>query len=233
MSTQTGAMTSHPFGTGQFDPFKPLTYDFDDFTDDGGPDRSLHPGVDFGPYLFCFNTTYSQLVGDVTADVVNQVLNCPSHGLVNGNQVRFDSDGVLPLGLFFATYYFVVNATANTFQVSSTSGGTPITLGDAGSGHHVVTKRGTPLDMTGWSVWAWVKALASDPDANKLLDLAPTILTPTNLGTVQIKVLHGVTTALVSASAFWDMIGQDAAGNRVGRLAQGIFSIAQIMTHPP
>ena len=233
MPTQVGGMTSHPFGMGQFDPFRPLNYDFIDLTDDGGPDRSLHPGVDFGPYLFCFNTTYSKLIGDVTADIVNQVLDCTANGLNAGDQVRFDSDGVLPLGLFFATYYFVVNPTANTFQVSSTSGGAPITLGDAGTGDHIVIKRGAPLNMTGWTPYAWVKVNNTDPDANKVLDLAPTILTPQTLGTVQIYVLHGVTTSLTNATAFWDMIAQDNSGNRIGRLVQGMFNVVQVMTHPP
>lgn len=233
MPTQLGAMTSHPFETGDFDLFDTLTYDFINDYQDGGPDRALHPGVQFGPYVFCFNTTVSVLVGDVTADPVSQLLTSTAHGLVNGNQVRFDSDGILPNGLFFALYYFVVNATTNTFQVSTTSGGSPVTLVDAGTGHHNVTKRGTPLDMTSWSVWAWVKNFNTDPDANKLLDLAPTITVPANLGTVQILLAGSTTTALLNATAFWDMIGQDSSGNRLGTLARGMFTIEQLMTHPP
>jgi hypothetical protein len=232
MPTTAGAMTSHPFESGQFDPFNALTYDFVNYLEDGGPDRSLHPGVDFGPYVFCFNTSLSALVGDVVADVAAQVLKCPAHGLSIGDQVRFDSDGILPSGLFFAIYYFVVTVTTDTFKVSNTNGGPPAVMFDIGVGHHNVTKRGTPLDMTGWSVWAWVKTNPTDLDANKLLDLAPTLVTPASLGTVQIHVTGALSTALLSAKAFWDMIGADGVGNRLGALARGEFDIEQLVTHP-
>ena len=47
------------------------------------------------------------------------------HGLLNGTQVVFDviNSGTLPVGLVREQLYYVVNATANTLQVSLTLGG--------------------------------------------------------------------------------------------------------------
>jgi hypothetical protein len=232
MPTQTGVLTSHPFSRTTFDPFRPQSYDFLDFGGDDGPDRALHPGVDFGPFTFCFNQTESQVIGDVTPQPtpVNNFL-CPAHGLLNGAQVRFDSDGVPPFGVLLATYYFVVNITTDTFQISTTVGGAPINFSDAGSGHIVVVKRGIPVNFTGNSVWAWVKTTPEDPDANKLLDLVPTF-NPAVLGTVQIFVPGTATVSLASASAFWDMIVGFPSSTRTGPLVKGQFSIAKIITHP-
>jgi hypothetical protein len=238
MPTTAEALTSHPFGRGEFDPFKTQYFDFVDLTDDGGPDRSLHPGIDFGPWLFCLNITPSVLIGDVDAQPfagsppvpVSNFL-CPAHGLLNGDQIRFDTDGMLPIGIFLATYYFVVNATTDTFQVSTTSGGSAVSFSDAGSGHINVTKRGLPFDFTGATPYAWVKLLPTDPDGSKLLDLAPTIVSPATLGTIQIFVTGAASNTLVSANAFWNLIVK-LTGLQKLNLVRGQFDIVQLPTHP-
>jgi hypothetical protein len=231
MPSTAEALTSHPFGRGDFDPLEVQYFDFLDFTDDGGPDRSLHPGVDFGPFLFCFNTTPSVLIGDVTVTLPS-TFNCPAHGLSNGDQVRFDTDGLLPNGLSLATYYFVVSSATDTFQVSTTSGfGSPVVMLDVGVGHMNITKRGTPFDLTGATVYAWVKAQPTDPDGSKLLDLAPTIVSPNTLGTVQIYVLGATSDSLLTSPGFWNMMVK-LIGGQTFNLVRGQFSIAQLPTHP-
>lgn len=60
-----------------------------------------------------------------TGDETTDTLTCTGHGLENGDTVRFPAltGGA---GLSINTNYYVVAATANTFQVSSTLGGPPI-----------------------------------------------------------------------------------------------------------
>lgn len=60
-----------------------------------------------------------------TGDETTDTLTCTAHGLEDGDTVRFPAltGGA---GLSINTNYYVVAATANTFQVSSTLGGPPI-----------------------------------------------------------------------------------------------------------
>lgn len=72
-------------------------------------------------------TTGSQTV---TADNTTDTFTKVAHGLVNNDRVAFYAT-TLPTGILattFATFnpYFVVNAAANTFQVSTTEGGVPL-----------------------------------------------------------------------------------------------------------
>lgn len=63
----------------------------------------------------------------------SNTINMASHGFLNGEEVVF-SGGALPGGLSEGTIYYIVGAAANSFQVSATSGGAPITFSAAGSG---------------------------------------------------------------------------------------------------
>ena len=56
-----------------------------------------------------------------------------AHGIPNGNLISFATI-VTTTGITTYTPYYVVNATTNTFQISLTSGGAPITLTNTGSG---------------------------------------------------------------------------------------------------
>jgi hypothetical protein len=70
---------------------------------------------------------------------VNTVLNkitLGSHSLVDGDSGVFITTGTLPAGLLPGTLYYVVNASPTTIQVSLTSGGAALPLGDGGSGSH-------------------------------------------------------------------------------------------------
>lgn len=63
-----------------------------------------------------------------TAQNTGDTITVTAHGKANGDMVVFQS-GYAPAGLAANTTYFVVGATANTFQVSATLGGSvlPIT----------------------------------------------------------------------------------------------------------
>ena len=64
------------------------------------------------------------------------VLTSTGHGLVNGKRVIFQTTGALPTGITANTVYFVVNAAADTFQISATSGGAALPTSGSQSGTH-------------------------------------------------------------------------------------------------
>lgn len=62
-----------------------------------------------------------------TAQNTGETITFTAHGYTNGQKVVFQ-DGYTPAGLTSNTAYFVVGATANTFQVSTTSGGAAVNI---------------------------------------------------------------------------------------------------------
>jgi len=68
------------------------------------------------------------------ADVATATLGATAHGFTAGQVVRVEAmqSQSLPTGLAAATSYFVVNPTANAFQLSATQGGAAINLTTAG-----------------------------------------------------------------------------------------------------
>lgn len=79
-----------------------------------------------------FDTTL-QTAGYVTFTDSGDTVNKTAHGHVNGDQVIFYSI-TSTTGISINTNYYVVNATANTYQVSTTLGGSAAALTTDGSG---------------------------------------------------------------------------------------------------
>ncbi len=71
----------------------------------------------------------------VTFTDVGDLVNKTAHGLVNDNIISFTSI-TTTTGISISTIYYVINATANNFQVSLTQGGTAIALTTNGSGNY-------------------------------------------------------------------------------------------------
>lgn len=98
--------------------------------------------------------------GSFTATISNAspgVVTKTSHGLLDGDLVVLSTTGALPAGLSVATAYYVVNKTANTFELSATYAGTSINTTDAGSGTHTVSYAGLayrPLSISNLDVAA-------------------------------------------------------------------------------
>jgi hypothetical protein len=67
------------------------------------------------------------------------------YSLLDGTLVQFESSGALPTGLTVGATYFVVNASANTFNVSSTIAGSPITTSGGQSGLQYISQRGVNI----------------------------------------------------------------------------------------
>jgi microcystin-dependent protein len=91
-------------------------------------------------------TTYASLFGKLVTSKGTGTVTIASpgvwtlngHGFVNGDVIYFSTTGALPTGISADTRYFVVAATTNTFQISSTSGGAAINTSGTQSGTHTV-----------------------------------------------------------------------------------------------
>jgi hypothetical protein len=85
---------------------------------------------------------------NVTFTVGNEQVNLNAHGFTNGTVVSFPTV-TTTTGITANTNYFVVNAAANTFKVSTTSGGTAINLtGSNGSGTVILSDTAIILPYT-------------------------------------------------------------------------------------
>lgn len=68
-----------------------------------------------------------------------------AHGYEDGDEIQLTTSGVLPAGLALLTSYFVVNAAANTFELSAEVDGDSIVTTDAGSGTHTAYPVGAAI----------------------------------------------------------------------------------------
>jgi hypothetical protein len=83
------------------------------------------------------------LAGTFTAADVNPSANTFTYsGAVNGTEVAFtNTGGALPTPIVPTRIYFIVNATATTFQISTDPGGAPLDIQNQGSGTNQVYTR--------------------------------------------------------------------------------------------
>jgi hypothetical protein len=108
--------------------------------------------------VLCLMNTFNQLLGNSSAHCTKDVnvwfeetkstctmtvaspcvVTKAGHGLVANQEIEFTTTGALPTGLTAGTKYFVRNETANTFEVSLTSGGASINTTGTQSGTHTL-----------------------------------------------------------------------------------------------
>jgi hypothetical protein len=95
-----------------------------------------------------------------TFDDPTDTVNKTAHGFNNGDVVRFETTGSMPVGLFTTRQYFVYNAGPNDFQLVGYPGSTDvITFTGAGSG---LTGVGTVIGISGDSAFAVVPIGTND-----------------------------------------------------------------------
>jgi len=82
-------------------------------------------------------SVYNQLQA-FTVNASTNVFTSTAHGLADGQQVYFLSTGVLPSPLVDYTFYYIINASTDTFKVSATFGGAAVDITDTGTGTHFV-----------------------------------------------------------------------------------------------
>jgi hypothetical protein len=125
-------------------------------------DPDTWPVVDLSTGLSGVRVDYYQggkVLLDVTENItldtytkVNADGDTIATGLVNGDRVRFSTSGTIPTGLAETTLYYVVNSITssedvtaanpmNSFQVSTTEGGSAVDITVAGSGQLSVIKQ--------------------------------------------------------------------------------------------
>jgi len=79
----------------------------------------------------------------VAFTAASNVITSAAHGLKQNTIIKVASDDTLPAGLDDSVYYYVVNPTTNTFQVSLEKDGAPVAITDAGTGNHTFTVQGS------------------------------------------------------------------------------------------
>ena len=83
---------------------------------------------------------FGQYQGTVTISIASPaVITWTAHGLSNGTPVYLSSSGALPTGLAIGLTYYVINVTANTFQLATTVGGSAINSSGTQSGTQLCT----------------------------------------------------------------------------------------------
>jgi len=97
--------------------------------------------VEYGdPSLFTTLNIFNELTQDFTTDfATDDKLDITAHGYSNDLVLQMTTSGTLPGGLLLATTYFVINVTANDFEVSLTKGGSAVDITDDGTGTHTAT----------------------------------------------------------------------------------------------
>lgn len=113
--------------------------------------NGITPSVGGGPWVYAGGAKALQLgtaVGTVTLDHTTETINRTAHGLTNGTLIFFSTTGTLPADPGILGQYYVVNAAANSFQVSFTSGGSAIPFASNGTGTHTVHRSTMPNDWT-------------------------------------------------------------------------------------
>lgn len=79
-----------------------------------------------------------EFTADDTTDVCTYVNG--THGLLNDDVVNLATTNTLPDPLDTATDYYVIDATASTFKLSTSSGGSAVDITDTGTGSHYFLK---------------------------------------------------------------------------------------------
>ena len=96
-----------------------------------------------------------------TVVAATNVFTCSTYTVVNGQRVKVSSTTTLPAPLVADTYYYVISASAGTFKLSLTRGGTEIDITSTGTGtHSLLTEITVNLDY-------WVP-LGEDADTRNI-----------------------------------------------------------------
>lgn len=129
---------------------------------------------------------YGLNVGLVTTfDAATDTATAAAHGLVDDDIVELsNSGGALPTGLAAKTKYYIISATANTYQLSDTQGGAAINFTDNGSGTNSTHNQYALPDAQGEFIRIWDHGAGRDPDAATRTDRGDGT-TGDNVGTKQ------------------------------------------------
>jgi hypothetical protein len=95
-----------------------------------------------------FDSVTTWLTETPSVNTSTYVITSTGHGLLNGNFVEFSAGtGALPTGISSSVYYFVINKTTDTFQISTTSSGSAVEITSTGTAGWKIGKK-TPSDFS-------------------------------------------------------------------------------------
>ena len=154
-------------------------------------------------------TQNRQALTSITIAGTTPTFNVPCHGLIATNKVVFTGGDDIPCGLSLNTVYYVIatGLTAGAFQVSTSSGGSTISVTGIASGDFYVA---TPLDITGYTIDADVKGLIT----NTLVGtFTPTITSATD-GAYELMMSPATALAIDVGSYGWDISLTQGGGER-------------------
>lgn len=97
---------------------------------------SLEPVTGINIIMGCYVAHIEVDTYGVTYTNGTNIINRAGHALLDDMSIRLTSDGTLPAEIREDQFYWVVNATTNTFQISRTKGGAVHTFTDDGTGTH-------------------------------------------------------------------------------------------------
>ena len=154
-------------------------------------------------------TQNRQALTSITIAAGAPTFNVPCHGLAIGNKVVFTGGDDIPCGLSLNVVYYVIAGgfTTGAFQVSTSSGGSTISVTGTASGDFYVA---TPLDITGYTIDADVKGLIT----NTLVGtFTPTITTAAE-GAFELMMSPATALAIEVGSYGWDISLTQSGGER-------------------
>jgi hypothetical protein len=189
---------------------------------------TVYKGITFTFFFFLRDSLSA--IDTFTSDAdTNLITTATTHGLAAGDPIQFATDnGTLPAPIERSRDYFVLTTpSTSTFTFSPDYGGLEFDIQAVGTGtNSVYTKR--PIDLTGWTIWAYVKSTVAGA---LVLDLNPTVSSPTT-GKVDLSMTDTETFALNPGNFFWDLILQNPTGERIGPLFSGSFNVIRPVTDP-
>jgi microcystin-dependent protein len=169
-----------------------------------------------------------------TSSFATSTLTSVTHGLNDGEAVFLESStDDLPDGLSPNTIYYIVNSETNTFQFSTSSGGSPVTLSDDGTGTLTLYKKFKVPDLRSSFPMGYGQREHLISFTSTDVDIATDTITLTT-GSLPVWVITGTamlvdsTTGAVPTTQLTDGVEAftiDASGNITGAAAAQIQAV--------
>ena len=142
-------------------------------------------------------------------DVATATFTVDCHGLTAGTKVVFTGGTTVPCGLVLNQIYYVISTglATSTFKVSTTSGGSAITLTGTSAGTFYVA---TPLDLTGYTVDSDIKGLS---DGASIGTFTPTVTAATD-GAFELLLTPATTLGFTTGRYGYDVSLTSSGGER-------------------
>lgn len=161
------------------------------------------------------------------------VVTLNSHGFVANDVVILQTTGALPTGLSVNTRYFVRNPTTNTFELSTTSGGSSINTSGSQSGTHTLNSEFFVLESATQSnvtnpIRIYMKDGRGTGIAFSISNTAVTVgdNTCANAGWLT----PGARTYRIIATKYWCSVAQDGSAGTSGFVYFGMLYVPSFVT---